>query len=79
MDLLDKDCVNALLQAFAFPRTPALSKGGMEKCVNALLQAFAFPLCKDRRDEDCHCVNALLQAFAFPPLWGSIAQPHILC
>ena len=35
-------CVNALLQAFAFPLDNALSLHQCH-CVNALLQAFAFP------------------------------------
>ena len=36
-------CVNALLQASAFPLWLGWEKGCYEKCVNALLQASAFP------------------------------------
>ena len=36
-------CVNALLQASAFPLLSNTSQIGQSKCVNALLQASAFP------------------------------------
>ena len=43
MFALQKVCVNALLQAFAFPRYGHMSLSCRYHCVNALLQAFAFP------------------------------------
>ena len=36
-------CVNALLQAFAFPPIEDWDNPELDVCVNALLQAFAFP------------------------------------
>ena len=38
-----KVCVNALLQAFAFPHFDWWNSDYCWECVNALLQAFAFP------------------------------------
>ena len=62
-----KSCVNALLQASAFPRRNAYAKNIGKICVNALLQASAFP--PPSRMENFKgkkSVNALLQASAFP-------------
>ena len=72
-------CVNALLQAFAFPR----GEGGLyedQMCVNALLQAFAFPPIEDWDNPELDvCVNALLQAFAFPLVQMLIRANVIRC
>ena len=76
---MDRNCVNALLQAFAFPQESSLL-WKLKKCVNALLQAFAFPL-KTTTLSNIYCVNALLQAFAFPqypfknPLFMRVCEP----
>ena len=74
-----EDCVNALLQAFAFPRRLKYELIRKYLCVNALLQAFAFPQNRFYFIADYSiCVNALLQAFAFPH-YKNLGNGRIWC
>ena len=62
-------CVNALLQAFAFPRiTYNLFKDNFEETVLMLFYKLLLFHAGIRQHSLKHyaCVNALLQAFAFP-------------
>ena len=77
--IIDFDqCVNALLQASAFPRAKE-EYDKVQSCVNALLQASAFPRAKEALYEYTHCVNALLQASAFPQFYRDFYLYSNLC